>query len=427
MPLHMAAWIPDGSSMDRTLLFRMKEKDLEEAQRNIDETNVVLRSKEDDVTVRLAKKGCAMVLCDERYDKQGRGLVAIIKATVDTNLLYAMGSFSLSDGEKRYGLVQCSRDINSSQCKQCLDAMLNKFPQCCEKKLGWQVLAPSCLMKYDDNMFYLITAQTNETISPSPLPNPGIGSFAASLRGNDVLVMNVVPQDGLNTLKLIYDRGLIGSDHDCFLQTAGFPIILLPLSFFYLRHRRRRIPDTTNNTKYNNKMFFSMEATLFFASAFIGVLYGITCYLYSYGVARLPVSTATLIGSTNLAFVALFAFLLVISREARQFGLGETNYYLVLVGTAVICQVYFLGLVGVIYASSSLFSGIIISMLLPVIEILGVVFYKEKFKAEKGVSLALCLWGFASYFYGEFKQANEIKKVSIPEKELPQDYCIANP
>ncbi|KAK7259658.1 hypothetical protein RIF29_25270 [Crotalaria pallida] len=94
----------------------------------------------------------------------------IRKATVDTYLLYAMGSFSLTDGEKRYGLVQCSRDLNSSQCKQCLEAMLDKVPQCCETKLGWQVLAPSCLIKYDDNMFYLITAQT---ISPSPLPNPG--------------------------------------------------------------------------------------------------------------------------------------------------------------------------------------------------------------------------------------------------------------
>ncbi|MDV3201056.1 MAG: hypothetical protein Q8877_02495 [Sweet potato little leaf phytoplasma] len=107
--------------------------------------------------------------------------------------------------------------------------------------------------------------------------------------------------------------------------------------------------------------------------------------------------------------------------------MGETNYYVVLVGTAVICQIYFLGMVGVIFASSSLFSGVLLSMLVPVIELLGVIFYKEKFQAEKGVSLGLCLWGFVSYFYGEFKQANEMKKVSIPEKEVPRNQCIANP
>lgn len=37
------------------------------------------------------------------------------------------------------------------------------------------------------------------------------GSFAAALKDKDVWVMNVVPEDGPNTLKLIYDRGLIGS------------------------------------------------------------------------------------------------------------------------------------------------------------------------------------------------------------------------
>lgn len=40
------------------------------------------------------------------------------------------------------------------------------------------------------------------------------GSFAAALKEKDVWVMNVVPEDGPNTLKLIYDRGLIGSIHN---------------------------------------------------------------------------------------------------------------------------------------------------------------------------------------------------------------------
>lgn len=41
-----------------------------------------------------------------------------------------------------------------------------------------------------------------------------MGSFAAALKDKDVWVMNVVPEDGPNTLKLIYDRGLIGTVHD---------------------------------------------------------------------------------------------------------------------------------------------------------------------------------------------------------------------
>ncbi|XLR04793.1 hypothetical protein S83_070991 [Arachis hypogaea] len=61
-------------------------------------------------------------------------------------------------------------------------------------------------------------------------------------------------------------------------------------------------------------------------------------------------------------------------------------------------QFFFLGAIGVIFCASSLLSGIIIAVFLPVI------LYKENFEAEKGVALVLSLWGFVSYFYGEIKQ-----------------------
>lgn len=44
-----------------------------------------------------------------------------------------------------------------------------------------------------------------------------IGSFAASLKNEDVWVMNVVPENGPNTLKIIYDRGLIGVLHNWYV------------------------------------------------------------------------------------------------------------------------------------------------------------------------------------------------------------------
>jgi hypothetical protein len=40
------------------------------------------------------------------------------------------------------------------------------------------------------------------------------GGFGAALKDKPVWVMNVVPSFGSNTLKVIYDRGLIGSLHD---------------------------------------------------------------------------------------------------------------------------------------------------------------------------------------------------------------------
>ncbi|XP_076888735.1 purine permease 1-like [Bidens hawaiensis] len=93
----------------------------------------------------------------------------------------------------------------------------------------------------------------------------------------------------------------------------------------------------------------------------------------------------------------------VIPTEAAEFELGKAIYYLILCVSALCWQCFFLGAIGVIFCASSLLSGIIIAVLLPITEVLAVVCYKEKFQVEKGVSLVLSLWGFASYFYGEYK------------------------
>ena len=51
-----------------------------------------------------------------------------------------------------------------------------------------------------------------------------IGSFAAALKDKDVWVMNVVPEEGPNQLKIIYDRGLIGTVHNWYVETIMFRI-----------------------------------------------------------------------------------------------------------------------------------------------------------------------------------------------------------
>lgn len=44
--------------------------------------------------------------------------------------------------------------------------------------------------------------------------NSNLGGFASSLRDKDVWVMNVAPVNSSTRLKIIYDRGLIGTVHD---------------------------------------------------------------------------------------------------------------------------------------------------------------------------------------------------------------------
>ncbi|KAL7592721.1 hypothetical protein Lser_V15G34274 [Lactuca serriola] len=99
-----------------------------------------------------------------------------------------------------------------------------------------------------------------------------------------------------------------------------------------------------------------------------------------------------------------------IPREARNFDLGEATYYVILAVNALLWQFFFLGAIGVIFCASSLLSGIIIATLLPVTESLAVLFFHEKFEAEKGLALTLSLWGFVSYFYGEIRQMKKMKR-----------------
>ena len=89
-------------------------------------------------------------------------------------------------------------------------------------------------------------------------------------------------------------------------------------------------------------------------------------------------------------------------REANEFGLGKIDYSIAIVWYAVTWQFFFIGVFGVTYLSSSLLSGVIIAVTLPVTEVMAVILFHEKFSAEKGMALVLALWGFASYFYGEY-------------------------
>ncbi|PIA51981.1 hypothetical protein AQUCO_01000094v1 [Aquilegia coerulea] len=312
--------------------------------------------------------------------------------------------------------------------------------------------------------------------------------------------------------RLYYTHGGNRKWLSSWLQSVGFPILIPPLFFLYLKKLSQKTVTSTH---------FFMEPKIVFSSCILGVLLGINNYMYSTGLSYIPVSTSSLLFSTELAFTALFAFFIVkqkftfysfnsvvvmtlgaavlalhtntdrppgvtnakyflgffltlggaallglslpliefsygfstrpitytvvlqfqivmnlvatifvgvamiinedfqaIPREARDYEIGEVKYYVVLVTTAIVWQFLFLGLVGIIYCSSSLFAGILNSFLLPLTEVAAVVAYNEKFTGEKGLALALCLWGFTSFFIGEYKKARKPEPTIEPTEDL---------
>ncbi|KAI3892571.1 hypothetical protein MKW92_020978 [Papaver armeniacum] len=99
-------------------------------------------------------------------------------------------------------------------------------------------------------------------------------------------------------------------------------------------------------------------------------------------------------------------------KEAREFGLGAKIYYLVLVSNMVVWQMMFIGRAGIIFCTSSLFAGVMSAIFSTLSQIAAVIAFHENFTGEKGMALALTLWGFTSYFYGSYKNTKKPKPVT---------------
>ncbi|KAK4594990.1 hypothetical protein RGQ29_018645 [Quercus rubra] len=79
----------------------------------------------------------------------------------------------------RYGLVQCTRDINSTQCRNCLKILIEKVQDCCQARTEFRIISPSCNLRYAN---YSLIQEASAPVLP-PLPSPLLPS---PLPGNDV-------------------------------------------------------------------------------------------------------------------------------------------------------------------------------------------------------------------------------------------------
>ncbi|KAI4323648.1 hypothetical protein L6164_023236 [Bauhinia variegata] len=104
----------------------------------------------------------------------------IVNATMEKSTkLFAANEFDVSDNETWYGLVQCTRDINSSSCRNCLVSLLNQFPSV--DYVSRVLMAPSCVIRRHTHLFFDLnnltkTPDANPVANPAPViltPNPG--------------------------------------------------------------------------------------------------------------------------------------------------------------------------------------------------------------------------------------------------------------
>ncbi|KOM49466.1 hypothetical protein LR48_Vigan08g029300 [Vigna angularis] len=149
----------------------------------------------------------------------------IRKATNGTNQLYYRDGFNLSATESRYSVVQCSRDLTNEVCRQCLEDILAELPKCCEEKLAWNIWSGSCLIRYDDYMFYLFNTQ------PPSAPAPNVQDKQGSDNRSKILIIT--------------------------FSVAG-PIIVLCFSVYSFWHRKSVRKDVERRKQFDWKLRLSI-------------------------------------------------------------------------------------------------------------------------------------------------------------------------
>ncbi|KAL3361912.1 hypothetical protein AABB24_014658 [Solanum stoloniferum] len=107
----------------------------------------------------------------------------------------------------------------------------------------------------------------------------------------------------------------------------------------------------------------------------------------------------------------------ILTAEMNGFNKGEISYLMTLIWTAVLWQICCIGLLGLIFEVSSLFSNVISTLGLPALPLLAVIFFHDKMDGEKIIALLLAVWGFLSYVYQNYLDDSKAKSSKSEENE----------
>ncbi|KAI3854648.1 hypothetical protein MKX03_005244 [Papaver bracteatum] len=160
-------------------------------------------------------------------------------------------------------------------------------------------------------------------------------------------------------------------------------------------------PPGVTNSQYEFGFFISLAAAAIFGFVIVStqVAYAkANQAMIYYIVLQFQVCVAFFATLTCALGSLINQDLAAMHKEAREFGLGAQM---------VVWQMVFVGRAGIIFCTSSLFAGVVGAIFSTLSQIAAVIAFHENFTGEKGMALALTLWGFTSYFYGSYKNTKK--------------------
>uniref|UniRef100_A0A0E0G5Z5 Probable purine permease n=1 Tax=Oryza nivara TaxID=4536 RepID=A0A0E0G5Z5_ORYNI len=244
--------------------------------------------------------------------------------------------------------------------------------------------------------------------------------------------------------RFYYNQGGNSKWMSTFVQTAGFPLAFNAVFSYFL------------NAQKFTPLIFNSVVLLTFSASLLGVdedSQGITSishgkyilgFLLTLGASAtyslilslmqvtfekvikretfsvvLNMQIYTALVATLASLVGLFASgeWMTLQGEMHAFQSGKLSYVMTLLWTAISWQVASVGVVGLIFVVSSLFSNVISTLALPIIPVFAVIFFHDKMDGVKIIAMLMAIWGFMSYGHQLYVDGKKGRKTTVSVEE----------
>ncbi|KAJ8627983.1 hypothetical protein MRB53_021290 [Persea americana] len=155
-----------------------------------------------------------------------QAIYRLVKKASEEKLMFTADQLLVNGSEKRFFYAQCTRDIDSNSCHDCLKELIQKVMKCCINMRGWQYYAASCYMRFEDYLFFNIP----EVMTPVPQPTPLLQLSPATPPIRHEVVPDIVSREG----KKRKSTHVLAIS----LTVAFLALSLLGLSIFFLLRRK---------------------------------------------------------------------------------------------------------------------------------------------------------------------------------------------
>lgn len=171
----------------------------------------------------------------------------------------------------------------------------------------------------------------------------------------------------------------------------------------------------------------------FFATLAASVLYSLLLSLMQLSFQKvlkketfsvvLEMQIYTSLVATCISTIGLFASgdWSTLQGEMNTFSSGKLSYVMTLVWTAICWQICAVGVIGLIFLVSSLFSNVISTLSLAITPIAALIVFHDKMNGVKIIAMLMALWGFASYIYQNYVDDIKTRKTQANAEGTTND------